>query len=115
MRSEEASWEPYNDQVRALTLFEGPTFNGRLNPGFYRFEVSSPLNRGKYMLTLGDGDDGRGYIETLRDVYVTQRFFDNPRIAIFTSPLVYIPFILFVLGVLSCYFFVRRKRAQTHV
>ena len=113
MRAVDADWEESYDQIYGLTFLQGPTYDVNLEPGFYRFEVSAPLNEGKYRLQLGDVRESGGYFSLLNDIYVTKRFFGHARMSIINTPLVYGP-LLIIMGLTTWLYIRKLKRRNEH-
>lgn len=95
------SWKRYKDSQLGLILWITDEFNQMLGPGVYRFEISTPNNVGRFRLMIGDefGME-RGYLERLKQIFITQRFFGLSVINLLKSSYIYYPvtigFILFV-------------------
>jgi hypothetical protein len=51
-----ANWEKVSDPLTRLPYLAGGSFSKELLPGTYRIEVSTPDNRGAYMVALGTGE-----------------------------------------------------------
>lgn len=90
------------------SYLRGPSLALELEPGDYLFEVSSPDNEGRYVLTIGDDDTLQlNYWQALRHIYRVKLFLGKSSLAMVESPLVYIP-VLVLLILISVYW--RRRR-----
>lgn len=108
-----ASWESFYKTSHGVRYLSGPVFEEELGPGTYRVEVSTPQNKGKYVLVLGNPDDsgGPGYFSTLRDLYEVNRFFGRPPILLIVSPYICVPLVaILVLGFLYWWYY-RKQHA----
>lgn len=94
-------WTMVKDSVFGMTFWESEALTSTVEPGVYRIEISNPDNVGRYMLTLGEGEDLPGYFTTLANVRTTQKFFGYSILRLLTSSYVYytlgIFFLLFVI------------------
>ncbi len=106
----EASWESFYEWFGGDTYRRGPSFTTTLEPGNYAIEVSTPENKGKYVLVVGKREvwNISSYFSTLGDIMKIKTFFGKPRILVIESPFVYVPFGLIV--VLGGLLYLRRKR-----
>jgi hypothetical protein len=77
---ESSDWQRIKDSQLGFSLWQGSALSAAVEPGTYRIEVSTPENRGKYLLSFGDEEVDDGYFVSLAGVRLTQQFFD------FTSP-----------------------------
>lgn len=68
-------WTEAKDSTLGMKFLEGTTLSREVEPGTYRIEVSSPDNKGDYMLVIGDEEVRTGFFGTLADVYTVQRHF----------------------------------------
>ena len=106
LRSREASWESFYEPFGADRYLKGGQFEKEVAAGVYRIEVSTPVNKGKYVLSVGKIEDFSdvGYFETVANIYKVKQFFGKSPISMLVSPFIYIP--LIVIGLAG--FFGRR-------
>jgi hypothetical protein len=112
MNAKGASWESFYEWFGGDWYRRGASYYDSLEPATYRLEVSTPVNRGKYVLVVGKEERfDSGYIATLHDIRKIKTFFGKPSIAVAQSPFVYVPIILLL--VLGCIVWrVYRKRVS---
>jgi hypothetical protein len=94
---QEASWEQVTDAMLVEKFRQGGTIEAELEQGSYILEVSAPNNDGQYRLLLGDGDAKRGYIDSVRTLFLVKKLFGSPVYTVLFSPLLYIPMLLVLL------------------
>jgi len=70
-----------------------------LSPGAYRFEVSTPENRGKYLLQFGEST-AVGYVATIAQAHQIQEFYGYSPLRILTSSHVYYPLLILFIFIL---------------
>ncbi len=93
--AQSASWDQEYAWKTGDTYRTGPSYYDTLEPGTYLFEVSTPINRGQYVLEIGTAADGVGYVAALKDLSAIKDFFGKPWLALFQSPLTLVPLIAF--------------------
>jgi hypothetical protein len=100
MNATEASWESFYEWFGGDWYRRGASYYDSLESGTYQLEVSTPVNRGKYVLVVGKEERfDSGYIATLHDIREIKFFFEKPSTAVMQSPFVYVPVIfLLILG-----------------
>ena len=109
----DASWDVYTDPRTKMQYREGPSKSFTLGPGNYRVEVSTPNNRGRYVLKLGPATTPTsGYVQALREIRATHHFHDYGALHMLRTSHVYLPpLILFIgLGIFATYRYARRRR-----
>ena len=90
-------WTKVSDSTLGMKFLEGTALTRDLQPGTYRIEVSSPDNKGDYMLVVGDELVRTGFFSTLADVYTIQRHFGyTPLHMLFSNYLYYLLGIILV-------------------
>jgi hypothetical protein len=106
-------WTKVRHAAFGVSLLESQTYRANLKPGTYRIEVSTPDNRGAYMLVLGDEPAPAGFFATIGDAYTVQRHFGYWPFRIFLSSYVYYSLgSIFVLyGMYRTYLFKKRRYA----
>jgi hypothetical protein len=116
MKATDSAWTPVRDKVTGLVYQSGPFFSQKVKAGTYHIEVSTPNNAGKYMLVVGDKDDGSGYIDTLHAIGLVYDFYGYGLFHILLSAYVYYPIgIVLVLALsLATWFSVRRRTPVRH-
>lgn len=82
-------WSEVKDKTLGMKFLEGTTLSREVEPGTYRIEVSSPDNKGDYMLVVGDEAVRTGFFGTLADVYKVQRHFGYTPLHMLFSNYVY--------------------------
>lgn len=84
-------WQTVKENALGMKFLEGTTLLRDVQPGTYRIEVSSPDNKGDYMLVVGDESVRTGFLGTLADVYKVQRHFGyTPFHMLFSSYVYYL-------------------------
>lgn len=96
-------WTTVKDPVYGMNFIEGEVLKKEFGPGTYRLEVSTPVNKGKFMLTIGSESDPLGYFATINRVWVIQDHFGYSFLRILASSYVYYP-----LGILFLLFLIHR-------
>ena len=84
-----SEWSKVKDSMLGMTFLEGSWLEQEIKPGTYRFEVSTPDNKGDYMMIIGDEPERRGFFSSLRDIYITQRHFGYTPLHLLFSSYVY--------------------------
>lgn len=74
-----------------ITLLRGSTIRKDIGPGIYRLEVSTPDNRGDYMLVVGEEPMPRSYFRTLIDIVKIQHHFGYTPFHLPLSSYIYYP------------------------
>jgi hypothetical protein len=82
-------WKEVSHRPFGMGFLESQTFTINIKPGTYRIEVSTPDNRGSYMLVVGDEPAPAGFFGTIADAYVVQRHFGYWPFHIFFSSYIY--------------------------
>lgn len=104
----EASWESFFEWAGGDSYLRGPSFEKRLPAGSYAVEVSTPINKGKYVIVIGKREefDWMNYVGTLRDISRIKEFFGKSKVMIIQSPFVYVPLLLIlsVGGAVYCHY-----------
>lgn len=108
----DAAWEPFYEVWGGDSYRRGPTFTTELAPGSYIFEVSTPDNLSKYVLVVGEEErlTLKGYFEMLGKIYEVKRFMEKSPLAVFQSPLYYLPGLL----ILAFAFWLWRRRHKAY-
>jgi hypothetical protein len=84
-------WESVRNHALGLMVYQSQVFTAELEPGVYRFEVSSTDNIGKYLLTVGYEKEEVGYFASLKDIYTIRQFFGVSVFGLIFSSAVYYP------------------------
>jgi hypothetical protein len=102
MLAKDASWESFYDLWGGDRYLRGTTYKQDVESGVYRIEVSSPNNEGKYVLIVGNEDSfgSIGYFELIGRLSAVKSFFGKSPLRMIEAPLVFIPLLLIVCGVL---------------
>jgi hypothetical protein len=98
-------WSVRKDSAYGLTFREGDVLVQEFVPGTYSLEVSTPVNQGKYLLSVGSESDSLNYFETLSRVKQIQSHFEYSFLKILTSSYVYYP-----LGIILLLFAIQRTQ-----
>jgi hypothetical protein len=93
-------WTTFTDPVSDITFIESEPFSTELEPGVYRFEVSSPDSSAQYALKIGTVDTS-GYATKVKNIFALRSALGYSVFGAFFNPYVFMP--LFV--VLSFMFF----------
>jgi len=91
LEGKKAEWVDAYNITRAITFAEGPKLEYVLEPGTYKFEVSSPENSRGYRLVIGEGDSS-----VFKELSMARDVFDVSTFSIVLSPYVFV-FLFFVL------------------
>jgi hypothetical protein len=93
LRQNEAvsEWTKVSDAVLGMHFLESTPIQKNITPGTYRIEVSTPDNKGAYMLVIGEDPQSNGFFKALAQIYTTQRHFGYTPFHIFFSSYVYYP------------------------
>jgi hypothetical protein len=84
-------WNEVNIPSLGMTFLEGGLIEKDIAPGTYRIEVSTPDNKGDYMLVVGDEAQSSGFFKAIGQIYVTQRHFGYTPFHLLFSSYVYYP------------------------
>jgi hypothetical protein len=104
-----SEWQKVYEGGLGLSLLQGTTIRKEITPGTYRIEVSTPDNKGDYMLVVGEEPAQRSYFKTLSDVAKVQHHFGYTPFHLILST-----YYLYPLGILGivftvAYYFKRRQ------
>lgn len=91
LEAKTADWSLQLDKKTGLHYLQGPSISKQLEPGTYRFEISTPNNKDKYILSLGNVDDDNGFFASLAAVKNVYNFYGLSGIHMFSSPYVHYP------------------------
>lgn len=86
-----AEWTKRSDSVLGISFLESNTLEKDILPGTYRIEVSTPDNKGDYMLTIGDEPVRSGYFATIGQIYSVQHHFGYTFLHMLLASYVYYP------------------------
>lgn len=104
-----SDWNTIKEPSLGMKFLEGGLIEKEIAPGTYRIEVSTPDNKGDYMLIVGDEPESSGFFKALAQIYTTQRHFGYTPFHMFFSSHVYYPIgILIVLYGIYCTWQYRR-------
>jgi len=106
-----ASWEPFFEWVGGDSYRRGPSFTQKVPPGDYAIEVSTVVNKGKYVLVVGKKEefDWSNYMGTLRDIARVKEFFGKSSFGLITSLFVYVPLLLLVFIIAGMWYWLRMR------
>lgn len=98
-------WQTRKESSLGITFLENSTIEESISPGTYRLEVSTPDNRGAYMLILGDEPVSSGFFASLAHIFSTQRHFGYSPFHVVLSSYVYYPIgiVMIAMGVFLTY------------
>lgn len=104
---EVTTWKTVSHSALGLNLLESDLLQKEVAPGTYRIEVSTPENKGDYLLVIGDEPVSSGYFKTLGDIRETQDHFGYTIFHMFFSSYVYYPLgiILVLFGIFKTWQF----------
>lgn len=91
VKSEEMDWQTNYNQNLGFDLTNSKTISYELEPGVYRFEISSALNKGKYLLLVGKISDESSYSEKVKSIIMIQDFFGLSNLRVIFSTTVLYP------------------------
>ncbi len=111
--AKDALWAPLREWWSGDVYRIGPSFEKDLGPGVYRVEMSTPDNKEKYILTIGNEKKlALGYFQTLKNIIDVKKFFGKSPLRVIESPLAFIPLIS-ISGV-GIFFWYRRRQKNLH-
>ena len=96
-----SEWVAVSEPMLGMSFLEGSTIEKEVSPGTYRVEVSTPDNKGDYMLIVGDEPVRSGFFTSFAHIYKTQRHFGFTPLHLLFSSYVYYPLgiILVIYGI----------------
>ncbi len=113
LRAGEAMWETEYEPFGGDTYRKGKSFEAEMGAGVYRIEVNTPDNVEKYVLVVGTREEMTlGYFELVGRIVDVKMFFGKSKWRVVESPFVYVPLIIFGIGVLAFYVWKRKKLAE---
>jgi hypothetical protein len=86
-----SDWNTVKESSLGMKFLEGGLIEKDIAPGTYRIEVSTPDNKGDYMLVVGDEAQSSGFFKALGQIYTTQRHFGYTPFHMLFSSYVYYP------------------------
>jgi hypothetical protein len=86
-----ADWKKVKDSILGINFLEGTAIQKSVSPGTYRVEVSTPDNKGAYMLVVGEEPQSNGFFKALAQIYTTQRHFGYTPLHLLFSSYIYYP------------------------
>jgi hypothetical protein len=107
-------WSRISDSVLGLDLLESTRIEKSVSPGTYRIEVSTPDNKGKYMLVMGDESKRAGFFKTIGHIYTIQRHLGYTPFHLIFSRYIYPPLGILVI-LYGAYRVWRYRKEVTHV
>jgi hypothetical protein len=93
-----------------MNFLTSPAISESVESGTYRIEVSSPDNRGQYLLTIGDQPTEPGYFAELAAIRQTQQYFGLSIFSMLRTSYVYYP-----IGILLLLFALYKTWSYRHV
>ncbi|MBY0310075.1 hypothetical protein K2Q16_02950 [Patescibacteria group bacterium] len=78
-------WIERSDRLLGVSWWGGEPYQAELAAGTYRIEVSSPVNQGKYRLTVGDRERASGYVATWKRLLAVNDFLGRSIFSLMTS------------------------------
>ncbi len=98
LQPKEATWETYYDYWGGDRYREGVEFSQELSAGDYLVEVSTPINEGKYVLSVGNQSSWsiRTFAHNFLVMHQVKSFFEKPIIFVLLS-VYYWPIVLLLL------------------
>ena len=114
MKASDATWAPVRDSTTGLVYLSGPFFSEKVKAGTYHIEVSTPNNTGKYILVVGNHDEGAGYFDTIHAIRVVYDFYGYGIFQMLLSAYIYYPIgIVIVIGLIIGTWYWSRRRPGT--
>ncbi|MEZ4104370.1 MAG: hypothetical protein R3B60_03730 [Candidatus Paceibacterota bacterium] len=107
-------WNTISDGKLGLKLKVSNDLSVKVTSGTYRIEVSTPENRGKYMLTIGQDDSNHSYFSELLHIKTINSFLDDSFFSIFRSSYVYYPLGIITITILFYLVWRKRQRVKTN-
>jgi hypothetical protein len=114
LSAKNAPWESFYEWWGGDTYLRGVSYEGEIERGMYRVEVSTPDNIGKYALAVGREESfaGVGYFELLGRLIEVKQFFGKSAFSVLQSPIASVPLaILLCAAVFLGRFLLRRAKA----
>jgi hypothetical protein len=103
-----AEWDKKKESMLGMKFLEGNWIEKSVEPGTYRIEVSTPDNKGDYILIVGDEAEPSGLFAAFAHIFKIQRHFGyTPFHLLFSS---YVYYSLGILGVLYGIYRTQRYR-----
>ncbi len=84
-----SEWKEGRNAMLGLTFLGNEVIEKDIVPGTYRIEISTPDNKGPYMLTVGEEPVPSGYLKALRQIAKTQYHFGATPFRLLASSYVY--------------------------
>jgi hypothetical protein len=91
-------WKAVRESTIGVSFLEGDSIERELTPGTYRLEVSTPDNKGDYMLIVGDESYPSNFFKALGQIYTTQRHFGYWPFHLLFASYVYYPLGIILIG-----------------
>ncbi len=113
LSAKDAEWKSNFDISGGDSYREGSTFEGELEAGTYRIEVSTPDNLSKYVLMIGTREEmSIGYFERIGRLMDVKLFFEKSRFRIIESPYVYVPLLVVLMSCISIFWYRRHRHGN---
>jgi hypothetical protein len=93
LHPQRVTWRTYHEHFGGDVYLLGPEFRAPAPAGHYQIEVTSPENRGKYILAIGEKEAfAPGEIlQTMGELFAVKRYFGKPAYSVKQSPFFYVP------------------------
>lgn len=106
-------WQDRLDRILGVSWWGGEPYEAELPAGTYRIEVSSPVNEGKYRLTIGNTVRPIGYMATWKRLFAVNDFLGRGMLSLLTSYFVLAHIVAVVaLGLVWRYGLPKRRRQE---
>ena len=86
-----SEWKKISDAVLGMSFLESDSIEKNVSPGTYRIEVSTPDNKGAYMLMVGEEPQYSGFFKTIGQIYSTQKSFGYTPFHMLLSSYIFYP------------------------
>lgn len=100
-----SQWKEGRNAMLGLTFLGNEVIEKDIIPGTYRIEISTPDNKGQYMLTIGEEPVPSGYFKALMQIAKTQYHFGATPFRLLASSYVY-----YSLGIVLVLYGIHRTR-----
>jgi hypothetical protein len=103
--AKEATWDSEFAWRTGDSYLIGPSYFDTIEPGTYHFEISTPINKGPYVLAVGTRVEFSlgGYFDLVSDIAHVKEFFGKSKFWAIQSPFVFVPLLMLMLIVAVIY------------
>ncbi|MEK7462436.1 MAG: hypothetical protein AAB618_02580 [Patescibacteria group bacterium] len=91
-------WTKERSQMLGMRFLTAPVLEKEITPGTYHIEVSTPDNKGSYMLLVGEEPVSSGYFKALAQIFKTQHHFGFTPFHLIFSSYIYLTLVIIGIG-----------------